>query len=456
MKRINKYVLLAVLSITANVLCAQLNVQATRWAVPGKQINFNNYPATASTLNTGTVADGINSYTFKDGEMLFQIVDNQIKSISGANLASLGNASQWRAPEIATVEVKNDCNTFLTFYLERDYYPLFTNESLCYSKYARNPTTGAISMSVNGQVLKTELQDAYGGIALSKERADGSRFLYYASTNLGTRGYIRKYTISASGVIDNGVEIYTGLNNQPFRMTELELSHDGSRLAFSRASIGPNINQNQDVVIFELNPSTGNLSNPNPITINLRPNDATLNYPGIEFSADGQFAYVIGQNYGVYKINLTNYSAFQLQNWLDIYTNSQLELGRDGLFYLAKSDGLYRMDASGNVSTFALGTMAYNDLLALRGHTVYVLPDQIDGQDYKTYTPTLDCCYEHNISPIKNPTMSGVSHNSTTGDITITGSNVSWTQTSNPFTSGGQPITDVYLKGELKINQGAR
>ena len=66
MKRINKYVLLAVLSLTASVLCAQLNVQATRWAVPGKQINFNNYPATASTLNTGTVADGINYYTFKD------------------------------------------------------------------------------------------------------------------------------------------------------------------------------------------------------------------------------------------------------------------------------------------------------------------------------------------------------------------------------------------------------
>ncbi|MDY0217703.1 MAG: hypothetical protein RBS19_12185, partial [Bacteroidales bacterium] len=458
MRKFNQFLLLAVLSLTASVLCAQLNVQATKWAVPRKQINFNDYPATASTLNTGVVADGINSYTFKDGEMRFQIVDNQIKDLNGTNLASLGNSSQWRAPEITTTEVKNDCNTFLTFYLEREYTGLVTNEKLCYSKYSREPLTGAITMSTNGYALQTEGADAYGGIAMSKERTDGSRFLYYASTSNWTRGYIKKYTISASGTVDNGVEIYTGVSNQPFRMSELELSHDGSRLAFSRTDVlGGNCNVNQDVVIFELNPTTGDLSNSTPITINLRSNDDNLCYPGIEFSADGQHLFVLAQNGGLWRVLLSNYTNIQITSLSDYsYCNSQLELGRDGWFYLAKSDGLYRMDASGNVSTFALGTMAYNDLLALRGHTVYVLPDQIDGQDYKTYTPTLDCCYEHNISPIKNPTMSGVSHNSTTGDITITGSNVSWTQTSNPFTSGGQPITDVYLKGELKINQGAR
>jgi hypothetical protein len=446
---------MAVFTFTAGLLTAQLNVQSTRWAVPGKQIDFNNYPATASTLNSGPVLDGINSYTFKDGEMLFQIVDSEIKSVAGTSLASLGNSATWRGTEYATTEVKNDCNTFLTFYLERNYYSLFTNESLCFSKYSRDAATGAITMSVNGQVLRSENQDAFGGIALSKERADGSRFLYYASTYLGTRGYIRKYTISASGVVDNGVEIYTGLNNQPFRMTELELSHDGSRLAFSRAAIGPNINQNQDVVIFELNPSTGNLSNPNPVTINLRSNDAANNYPGIEFDANGQYLYVLAQGDLLYKINMSNYIASPVNGFNSQYCNSQLELGRDGWFYLAKSDGLYRMDASGNVSPFAAGTMASNDLLALRGCTVYVLPDQIDGQDYKTYEPSTDCCYEHNESPIRTA-MFGVSHNSTTGDITITGSNVSWTQTSNPFTSGGQAVTDVYLKGSLEIEQGAK
>jgi len=456
MRKFNQFLLFAVFLSTASVLCAQLNVQATRWAVPGKQIDFNNYPATASALSTGTVVDGINSYTYMDGPMLFQIVDYEIKSASGISLEEIGNLSTWRGPEYATTEVKNDCNTYITFYIERNYYSMFTNESLCYSKYVRNPVSGAISMLVNGQILQTELQDAYGGIALSKERADGSRFLYYASTMLGTKGYVRKYTIDASGNIDNGVDIYTGLNYQPFRMTELELSHDGSRLAFSRAAIGPNINENQDVVIFELNPTTGNLSNSNPITINLRPNDASNNYPGIEFDANGQYLYVLEQNGKLFRVTMSNYSSTEFYNFNSLYSNSQLELGRDGWFYLAKSDGLYRMDANGNISTFASGTMAYNELLANRGCTAYVLPDQIDGQDYKTYSTSIDCCYEHNESPIKTPSMTGVSHNPTTGDITITGSNVQWNQTSNPFTSGGQAITDAYLKGSIRIEAGAK
>ncbi|MDD4150378.1 MAG: T9SS type A sorting domain-containing protein [Bacteroidales bacterium] len=256
--------------------------------------------------------------------------------------------------------------------------------------------------------------------------------------------------------MDNGVEIYTGVSNQPFRMSELELSHDGSRLAFSRTDVSGNCNVNQDVVIFELNPTTGNLSNSTPITINLRSNDDNLCYPGIEFSADGQSLYVLAENGGLWRVLLSNYTNSQMTALTDYsYCNSQLELGRDGWFYLAKSDGLYRMDADGNVYLFSSGTMAYNDLMALRDCTVYVLPDQIDGQDYKTYTPTEDCCYAYNESFIKTPNMSGVSHASN-GDITITGSNVSWTQASNPFTSGGQPISDIYLKGELKINQGAR
>lgn len=456
MKTIRIIKLLAVFLGTANVLNAQTSVQSTRWAVPGKQVYFaDGGTTTASSLATGPVFDGVNSFTYMDGPMLFQIVDNEIKSVSGNFLATLGNSSTWRGPEYATTMVKNECNTFITFYLERDYYSLFTNEKLCYSQYSRNPVTGVITMITSGQVLRTETQDAFGGIALSNERPDGSRFLYYVSTNLNTRGYVRKYTISASGSIDNGVEIYSG-SNQAFRLSELELSHDGSRLAFARTDvIGGNCNVNQDVIIFQLDPGTGNLSSAIPVTINLRSNDGDLGYPGIEFSANSQNLFVLAQSGGLYKINTSSYAATLIGGFNSQYSDSQLELGRDGWYYLAKADGLYRMDSQGNVSLFSSGTMAYNDLLANRGHTVYVLPDQVDGQDYNSYMATIACCYGNTESLIKT-VMSGVSENSTTGDITISGSNVIWTSTSNPFTSGGQAISDIYLRGKITINQGAK
>ncbi|MGI6411046.1 MAG: T9SS type A sorting domain-containing protein [Bacteroidales bacterium] len=455
MKRINQYLLLAVFLFTTSVLHAQLNVQATRWAVPGMQIDFNNYPATASPLNTGTVVDGINSYSYMGGPMLFQIVDQQIKSPSGYNLATIGNSAMWRGAEYATAKVKNDCETFVTFFIERGVVPLFTTESLCYSKYSRNPVTGAINMIIQGQVLKSDNIDPVGGIVLTKERADGSRFLYYASTETG-QGFLRRYTLNADGTINGETVLYT--TNTPFLMAELELSHDGTRLAFSRVRVGswsPNAVDN-DVVIFEIDPSTGDLANSTPHYINLATNDDFDHYPGIEFSADGSELFVFRAGVGLYKINMTNYSSSQINGFDASFTYSMLELGRDGYYYFARDDGLYRMDDAYAISPFASGPMATNAMLAYFGCTVYVLPDQIDGQDYKTHTNSIACCYVQNESPIKNPNMSGVVHNSSTGDITITGSDVQWTQTSNPFTSGGQAITDVYLKGKISINKGAK
>ncbi|MDD3861137.1 MAG: hypothetical protein PHW83_13165, partial [Bacteroidales bacterium] len=407
MRKFNQFLLFAVFSLTASVLCAQLNVQATRWAVPGKQVNFNNYPATASTLNTDEVLYGINSYTYMDGPMLFQITDNVIKSPSGSILATMVNPMDNMAPEVITCEIKNDCNSFITFYIARELYiaemGLQTREKLCYSEYTRDPSVGTINMVSSGNVLKYEYGDAVGGIALSKERADGSRFLYYASTNPYNsefKGFVIKYTIDDDGTIDGGTTIYSGVINKPFRMTELELSHDGSRLAFGRLGYGLENDEDMDVVIFELNTSTGNLANSTPHYVNLASNDEFDDYPGIEFSADGAELFVLEAGVGLYKIDMSDYSFVEIQNFDEDYTNSMLELGRDGYYYLAKADGLYRMNSTGTIYSFATGTMQINSLLGQLGCDAYVLPDQIDGQDYKTYSPSIDCCYEHNESPI--------------------------------------------------------
>lgn len=361
---------MAVFVLAATSLIAQINSQKTRWAVPGLEVYFDESTTTSSALSTGYIYNSINSFTIQDGPMLFQITDEYIKSPAGTTLANLGNPMDYMSPEVATCEVKNDCNSFITFFIAREFYVggsgLQTREKLCYSKYTRNPIDGTISMISSGNVLKDETQDAIGGIALSKERTDGSRFLYYASTNnTNFNGYVIKFTIDYNGNIDNGTIIYAGITNKPFRMAELELSHDGSRLAFGRVGYGHYNDEDMDVIIFELNTTTGNLASSTPEIINLGTNDEFHDYPGIEFSPDGSELFVLGAGLGLYKINMSDYSFEDIDNFDTDYTNSMLELGRDGYYYLAKANGLYRMDGDGNISTFVTGTMRTNSLLEI-------------------------------------------------------------------------------------------
>jgi len=437
----------------ANLLLSQNNYQATRWAVQGYEIDFTSSTPQYSSLSTGTVSDCINSFTYTEGEMLFQIVDDEIRTHSG-NFADYIGVSTFKAPEVAIMEEKNSCEDFLAFYITREIDAMFTTEKLCYTRFNYDNSANPVTIIDDNIELESFGASALGGIALSQEKSDGSRFLYYASTyNNGSTavGFVKKYTIYANGTISSGTTIYTGSDGDSFRMAELELSHNGEYLAFSRLKTeGWSTDEDQDVVIFELNPTTGNLSNSTPIEINLNSNDGSVYYPGIEFGPNNAKLYVIASNSYLHEIDLSDYSSSYISIDSD-FANSMLELGRDGIFYVASSDELSSLDVGdGTTTQFIDDNMAANSSLYISGHTVYVLPDQIDGQDYGTYINQESCCYVHSTSKVLNP-MTGVTEE-TNGDITIeSGNTVSWTTTINPFDE-----TEIYMKGDLIIEPGAR
>jgi len=245
---------------------------------------------------------------------------------------------------------------------------------------------------------------------------------------------------------------------------EVELSSDLSFLAYTSP-----YNTSEDLNIIPINVSTGMFSG-TIAHLDITPG-ATGMFVGLECSADNNFVYTNNAGGSIYKIDVSNPSSpyvvtsFSLIGQQVDYTNSQIERGHDGYFYMVKSDGYlgyFTTNFNGITDYANIGSSAVinNSIVANDPDypfDMYLIPDQIDGCEYEyTNGDELVCCYDYNESPIKTPSIPGVSHNPTTGDITITGSNVSWTQTSNPFTSGGQAITDVYLKGKIIIEEGAK
>jgi hypothetical protein len=451
--------------IVAQCLCfAQLNVQSQRWALQGKQIDFTQYPPQHAPLSTGSVSSGINSFSQPNGDMMFQLVDNEIKSPTGNVLSTFANDfGLGFGQEIAVTEKPNTCNEFLIFYLSRYYKNMVTHEDLKYSEFQQDPVTGQINMTQQDvELYKNNTGgDKFGGIALSKEKSDGTRYLYYAGMKDYNSGTILKITIDGSGNVSAPTEVFGGFYDggleDNFYVAELEISHDGNKLAFSRINFGYPALEHQDVVIFDRNPSTGNISN--PTIIELESNDHYANYPGIEFGENNDYLYVIGeQEDNLYRIDLAtlNINEFSIP---PEYSNSMLELGRNGKLFVAASDNLAMMDNNGNIITPVFmpnTTMAKNDhLQSAYGVTMYLLPDQIDGQDYsQVLLGETECCYMYTETPA-NDNMPGVQiqTSGTERDIIIqSGNSVTWTATSNSFGN----VAEAYMEpGDIIIEPGA-
>ena len=391
---------------------------------------------------------------------MFQVADNQIKAPDGSVLTTL-HTEEWQGQEVVVFEKSNTCNEFIVFYLKRYYVPMFSAEVLSYSTFQIDPSTNQLSLIDDGiDLQKNEIgYDVFGGLAVSKEKADGSRDLYYAFMKDGNSGSIQKYTINANGTVSSATEVFSGFYtgsgiNDNFHIAELEISPNGEKLAFSR--LNRNSYGNQDVVVFDRNQSTGNLSN--ATVIELKTNDQLYNYPGIEFDQNSEYLYVIGDgNDGrLYIINTANNNVEDEINILPENSHSMLELGRDGKFYVASANKLMKMDVYGNFTDFITNApMAKNEHLF--GATLYLLPDQIDGRDYIDYIAPTECCYTWETTPASDA-MQGVQIQTNGDDRNIiiqSGNNVTWAPEpdgNNPF--GG--VTEAYMeKGDIIIEPGA-
>ncbi|MDD4150251.1 MAG: hypothetical protein PHE33_09500 [Bacteroidales bacterium] len=472
MKNFNKLFFIVVIMIITTNIIAQ-SIQMPKWPLNGKEIDFTGTNITVNNLNSylSGACGATNGYYDESDNLFFHIIDTKLYSPDGTMVGDLyidnDNTPDEMGAEIIVVPVEpsNNCLYYVIYPIQQHNDDNTHVWKVCYNLVCWYGPT----IIESGVLCSEENSMTHGGIAISDfVNHNGDTFHILQVVGKGPLTHFGQYHY-VNG--EMRLLVRTILPNaHHFDFCELDMSKDGKVLAAAHM----NINQfNPEAKNLRIWCFDDNLGSPQVI------HDIDLGVPGLiteQFTGVEVYQhpdYPNRKNVFCSRVGGTKYISIIDGNSLigsfaltstNFVSNSQLELDRHG--YLASTCNDNRLQEINPISgvyevhTIGQHNAVRNDFI-YNSHNlaplVYTLPDQVDQADYSAYTigTEFDCCEVSHLSAIKTPNMPGVSHASN-GDIIITGSSVSWTQASNPFTSGGQPITDIYLKGELKINQGAK
>lgn len=327
------------------------------------------------------------------GNILFYVKNDVVYSATGMPSGKLEDRSSgsytysYIMGEIAIVPVPGSCRDFYVFYIKgAGPYSV----GLCCAQITVSSTGNIIS--IVSSLIQTD-GDNFMDIAASKlDPVTNTRSLYCLATFS-----VKKYTISASGLSSATTVASTG--GPAF---ELELSHDGSTLAWAKWG-------NSSATITTIPTGGGLLS-----TYSLSSTSHT-GY-GIEFAPDNNYIYVsayfgsgLASN-GVYKLQRNTSTFTQVTS--NKYSRTQLELARDGYIYAVDGDGfsagtLGRIDpVTGNVTDNILAIPIRSTQSSLLSSGFYRLPDQVDNENYSYFfgIPKLNAAFTINSS-ITSPTV---------------------------------------------------
>lgn len=255
--------------------------------------------------------------------------------------------------------------------------------------------TGATPV-VGAPTIICEIPGSTSGFAVSK-LTNGTRYVYTVGG-----GAIRRTPLSRAGFGATVVDLTTGL----FAPSEVDLSPDGTRLAF-----GGGVNSIKGLCRAEVNPSTGVVSN---FQVTHTDPGATTSGSmlGVEFSLDNTKIYY-GGGYpgssnppgptGIFEYTIAT-GGLRLLPGTRAFAQSMIEAAHDGLLYAV---GSYDQQTGGAESERLLSINPTTGTAALSPVTThfqtlgngygYVLPDQIDGEDYAlfagTSTPTISTVF---------------------------------------------------------------
>ena len=341
----------------------QAQPQAPQWVIPPYVIDFSGANITTSNLTAAPPASysGANGQFDENGNLLFYVIDDQILDPAGnvvTHISTVNSGPGSRNHII--VPVPEVCDEYFVIY----HYPGAggLSSDLFFTKIEVSP--GSVSVA-NNQV---NIQFGTGSFetntyAVSPLRPDRTRFLYNSSYNL-----TQKFVISQTGITFS-----SSTSNLAGFQAELDLSHDGTKLAL----VGPFDNQ---VRILELNAAGNFTSTLQTISIPL-----VEDLSGVEFSADGLKVVVSGKGYnsnsqsGIYVIDLSGTQpVITYVSGSSAFDYSQVELAYDGKMYFANSTTLGSLDLSGN--TLNANVLSLSNIGLSYGS--YVLPHQADGEDY--------------------------------------------------------------------------
>jgi len=486
MKKINSFLLLAVLICTASSLIAQSSVQMPKWPLNGKEVDFVNNQVNSTDASLSTPKYVSNGYYNRNHDLLFHIIDNNLWWGNGTWAGPLFedvDPIEWPDdiyPEIIVVPRDTlycEEGSFYTFYALRQYAQDTNLRYECPMVYYTlnsniiSPTEhGGTYTAAHQEYLLDSLPclSAIMGIAATDFLpGTNTRRLYLVTFNEDTyMSQIVFFNVSPNAITGPYTVSSVYGQNNPFEPCEVEISKDNSKLVFTRNKAFGYVgySNTNDVTIVHLHPSSGyrntSLGTNGYTYVDLGPTNSRYDhYVGVEFSANLADLYVTQAGVGLHRYNFGTQIGTQISG-TDSIANSQLEMGRDGYIYGMNGNGqLYKISSSGVFSTsgYNIGTSGVinNKIYDCLGCTtpprqVYTIPEQIDGYDYDSLWGNAEiCCYPWNESKFLTP-MTGVSENG--DDIVITGSNVVWNTSLNPFNQS----TDIYMKGNLIIQPGAK
>jgi Secretion system C-terminal sorting domain/Lactonase, 7-bladed beta-propeller len=359
-------------------------------------------------------------------------------SSNGALVGTFFTEGRMRS-EIGLVPVPgDDCKYFIIHSRAVDALPN-TQIDLFFSEYDMNLTNsqgsaGDFTPNKKNILLETKKFTHGLGIAISQINSDNQHFLYVVSNhvanptpnngNFDISLDINKYKITSTGIASPNLVYTEASPTFGYIPAEVDLSHDGSMLAFGTLL-------DDEIYIFQLDPTTGDLdeSGSNPIQ-NIDVGGAVIK--GVEFTPDGQELYFTNNNVVNY-IDLVTNTQFTLPG-SDFYGGSQIELASDGFMYVVRNAStIGKIDFDNHL--FAANAIpglnsSIIQNLSGTGDFGWTLPDQIDGLDY-TQLDNI-CC------------RSTIIYHATNHLVNAT---VTWTPSQNPFNNS--PV--VRIEDEIRI-----
>lgn len=437
-----------------------------RWYFNGNEVDFSTgvpqvNPLPASALNPNSATHGMYG---NNGKPLFQVIDGKIYNKVGNLVADFHTASFPAQPtflfsprseygyETEIIPVPgSECSKFYVFYLQAIFSttglgaPPFHGHILRYSEYdlTLNNGQGGLNPSITNQYLIDYQFDGYPSLTVQKSDLQGNYRLYVAGSKNKTmpnnQTEVYRINVTSSGVSS---PVFIWGSEEPIETCELEISPDGTKLAFANLKPLSGRTSTNDLVILNLDAS-GNLITHQIYNL---PGSNEQRFTGVEFHPNGNNLYVGATGVGIYNVLLSNGSSSIISNSAD-YGNSHLELAyhpvNSDLVFAFRNDGIL---GSFNISTNLFNTATLTGVNGVLSGTinsnphrplVYVLPDQIDGYDY-------DQLFQQS-NPVCCETLRGFNVFNYTATTSAT-----WSPSSNPISNGG--IIDIL--DELRIVSG--
>lgn len=411
---------------------------------------------TTRTNSSGNVLNGPTNGIYDiNGNLEFYIDNTGVikyngtgSSVSFYNTSVTGGENiDYENNDIIIVPFKSNCLTYRKYYVfwtdrtPNTQYSIFLFGKIITKDGSNNFTSVNLN---NGQPLaslinsddptNTFLSRQTSAMAVSNE-INGERSLYWiagfavnnSSSSIG--GKIMKIIITnPTNIYPEGLKpavklnIPSGNNFRSFAARELDLSDDGTKLAW-----GSTLSSTNTTYYSIIDISSGDYTGTN-WNFNISGGNIVQG-KGVEFDKTGNNLFFStgqssGSNSGIFKRDIVNNTTTFITG-SNLYFCSQLERSyNDNNIYAANANNIRAIDATTNQMSSSnfltlntnYGTGDYN----INSSYFYLLPDQIDGCNYDTY--------------ISNPnTFNAINFNTTSGG--------NWTASGNPISSLGTPIT---------------